>query len=105
MFKIAGGVGGLGTVTVTLTSTPNPSQVGQSVTFSVVVSGSGVTPTGSVTFEEGKTVLGTVTLANGQASLTTAFAKSGTFSIVASYSGDQNYKATKSTPVKQVVNN
>src|SRR5208283_5086159 len=65
VFKLAGAVGGLGTVTVTLTSSPNPSNVGQSVTFSSVVSGKGTTPTGSVTFKEGKTSLGTVTLAGG----------------------------------------
>ncbi len=103
VFKLAGALGGLGTATVTLTSSPNPSQVDQSVTFSAVVSGRGVTPTGSVTFKEGTTTLGTVTLAGGQASVTTSFTASGKFSIVASYSGDQNYKAAKSKPLKQVV--
>jgi hypothetical protein len=68
-----------------------------------MVSGSGVTPTGSVVFKEGKTTLGTATLEDGQAGLATAFAKSGTFSIVAEYSGDENYKAKNSKPVKQVV--
>ncbi len=92
------------TPTVTLTSTPNPSYVDQSVTLSVVVSGSGPTPTGSVTFQEGQTTLGTVTLANGQGSLVTIFAAAGSFSIVASYSGDSNYKAGNSSPITQVVN-
>lgn len=73
------------------------------MTFSAVVSGSGPTPTGSITFEEGKSILGTVTLADGEASLATTFTKSGTFSIVASYSGDENYKAKSSKPLKQVV--
>jgi len=89
---------------VTLTSLPNPSHVNQTVTLSVVVSGSvGQTPTGSVTFEAAKTPLGTVALANGKASLTTTFTSSREFSIVVSYSGDQNYQATKSKSLKQVV--
>ncbi len=63
-----------GNAAVTVTSAPNPSEVDQPVTFSVVVSGIvGVTPTGSVTFETGNTVLGTVMLAAGKASLTTTF--------------------------------
>ena len=89
--------------TITLTSSLNPSFVNQSVTFSVMVSGSGTTPTGSVTFEEGSTVLGTETLVNGQASFTVTIKKSGNVSIVASYSGDQNYKAANSSPLTQVV--
>ncbi len=92
-----------GTATVTLTSTPNPSFVNQSVTFTAVVSGSGATPTGSVTFEEGTTSLGTGTLSAGKASLTTAFSSAGSFSIVANYSGDGNYNAASSAPLTQVV--
>ncbi len=90
---------------VALTSSPNPSYVQQSVTFSVTVSGSisGPTPTGSVTFKEGTTALGTVTLADGQASFTAKFTKVGKTLIVASYSGDQNYKARNSTPLDQIV--
>lgn len=95
----------LNSVSVTLTSTPNRSYVDQSVTFTAVVSGSGPIPTGSVTFQEGKTTLGTVTLANGQTTLATVFKKSGSFSIVADYSGDQNYGASNSNPLTQVVQN
>jgi len=102
VFKLAPGA--MGTATVALTSAPNPSYVDQSVTFSAVVSGSGATPTGTVTFEEGSTALGTVTLANGKANLTTAFTSAGSFSIVASYSGDINYNAANSSSLTQVVN-
>jgi uncharacterized repeat protein (TIGR03803 family) len=96
-------VGGGGNATVTLTSSANPSYVGQSVTFSVIVSGKGVTPTGSVTFEEGTTVLGTETLADGEASFTTSFSAVGKFDIVADYSGDKNYVASNSSLLDQIV--
>lgn len=92
------------TLTVTLTSSMNPSYVNQPVTFGVVVSGIGPTPTGSVMFKEGGTTLGTVALANGQASLTTTFTEPGTFQIVASYSGDQNYEPQQSNVITQFVN-
>jgi len=89
--------------TVTLTSSPNPSFVAQSVTFSVTVSGSGAIPTGSVAFKEGTTVLGTATLTSGKATFTITFPSSGTFSIVASYSGDANYSNSNSGALNQVV--
>jgi uncharacterized repeat protein (TIGR03803 family) len=89
--------------TVTPASSPDPAQVDQPVTFSVAVSGAGVTPTGSVRFDEGKTTLGIVTLVNGKASLTTTFKKMGSFSIVVSYSGDENFKSAYSSPLIQVV--
>ncbi len=93
-----------GNAIVTLTSLPNPSKEDQPVTLSVVVSGAvGVIPTGSVTFEEAKASLGTVELVDGKASITTTFATSREFVIAASYSGDDNYKATKSKALKQVV--
>ncbi len=66
VFKLA--VSGT-TATVTLTSSLNPSFVNESVSFTAVVSGSGATPTGTVTFEEGTTALGTITLAKGEATL------------------------------------
>jgi Bacterial Ig-like domain (group 3) len=90
--------------TVTLTSNPNPSFVDESVTLSAVVSGTGATPTGSVTFQAGSTALGTVTLANGKASLPTTFTTAGSLSIVANYSGDQHYGPANSSPLTQVVN-
>lgn len=90
--------------TVTVVSGQNPITINEPVTYTTVVWGSPTTtPTGSVTFEQGTTVLGTVPLEKGQASFTTAFASSGTFSIVASYSGDQNFRAKNSQVVKQAV--
>jgi YVTN family beta-propeller protein len=92
-------------VKVALTSSQNPSHVGQQVTFSATVSGILATPTGSVTFKEGSTVLGTVPLVNGQASWTLTFTKTGTHSIFVRYLGDQNYLPRTSAAVKQVIEN
>ena len=78
VFKLGAGGGG-GTATVALTSNQNPSTVGQSVTFTAVVSGSGATPTGTVTFLSGTATLGVVTLSGGTAKLTTAFTTAGVF--------------------------
>jgi len=75
-----------------ISSNPNPSPVGQPVSFTAVVSSvpAGI-PTGTVTFEDGATVLGTVALAGAQASLTTSALKAGQHTISANYSGDPNY--------------
>ena len=93
----------------TLTSNPNPSVYGQSVTFTarveVVAPGAG-TPTGTVTFKDGATVLGTGTLnASGLATFTTSTLAVGNHSITASYGGDTNdLTSTGTLTGRQTVN-
>jgi uncharacterized repeat protein (TIGR03803 family) len=112
-----GGTGGFGTVfklalqattstTTTLTSAPNPSAYGQSLTLTAAVtSASGAPPSGeTVTFQQGKTVLGTGTLTSGEATLSTAAIGVGTKAISATYSGDSTFKASTSKAISQVVN-
>jgi hypothetical protein len=90
--------------TLTLTSSPNPSQVDQSVTFIATLASTRAIPNGStVTFAHGKTVLGTGTTTKGVASLTTSFLHANTYGIKAGYSGDVFHKAS-SGAIKQVVN-
>jgi len=100
-----GGGGGLGQAdNESENSSLNPSLVGQSVTFSVAVTGNGATPTGVITFLDGMTTLGTVTLdANGNASLSTAGLAVGSHTITANYGGDANY-TSNSTSLIQTVN-
>src|SRR5437016_3824794 len=87
-----------------LTSTPNPSIVGQTVTLSsTVTSGAGV-PTGTVTFRDGATVLGTVTLVNGSASLSISTLTAGTHPLTATYIGSAALAASTSPTVNQIVN-
>ena len=89
------------TSTVTLTSLPNPSTFGTSVTLTATVT-SGAT--GSVTFHEGGTTLGTGTITIGIATLAIRSLAGGTHSITAQYGGDTNYSGSVSTAVSQVVN-
>src|ERR1019366_5297472 len=60
------------TTTTTVTSSLNPSVVGQNVTFKATVKSPTVVPVGTVTFTAGTTILGQVSLAGGKASLTTS---------------------------------
>ncbi|NVO12427.1 MAG: autotransporter domain-containing protein [Rhodoplanes sp.] len=90
--------------TVTLSSSLNPSQVGQAVTFTATVASGGGTPTGTVTFSDGGTVLGTVALTGGAAALTTTGLSAGMHGITAAYGGDSGYGAATSAPLSQVVN-
>jgi hypothetical protein len=93
------------TTTTKITSSHNPSQVNQSVTFTATVTSSSSVPNGSmVTFHNGATVIGTGTTTNGVATLTASFSTAGKFTIKASYPGDAFHKASSGT-VKQVVDN
>lgn len=94
------------TSAATLSSNPNPSYVNQPVMLTATVTGQyGGTPTGSVTFQEGKTVLGTAPLVNAQGTVTYTFLANGKFEIRAAYSGDSNYKASNSGQLVQTVAN
>lgn len=89
--------------TTGLTSSPNPSQTGQTVTFTAIVTGQfGGIPTGSITFEDGRTVLSQVPLSGGVAKYKTSALAAGNHHIKANYSGDANYRISQGT-LTQVV--
>jgi uncharacterized repeat protein (TIGR01451 family) len=86
--------------TTTLSSTVNPSDVGQSVTFTATVtSAAPLTPTGAVQFKIDGSDVGTpVTLnASGIATLTIAGLAPGSHTVVAVYSGDADFAAGSGT--------
>jgi hypothetical protein len=89
------------TTKTTLTSSVNPSALGQNVTFTatVAISGAGgaVTPDGTVTFMDGTTVLGTVALSGGTATYATSTLTLGVHPITAVYSGDTSIEVLGST--------
>lgn len=91
--------------TTTVTSSPNPSAFGQTVTFTATVGFTGVTtPTGTVTFKDGGAALGTGTLnASSVATFTTCTLDVGTHTVTAEYGGDANFNASTSAPLTQVV--
>ena len=90
-----------------ITSSSNPSNYGQSVTFTATVkaaSNSGGTPTGSVTFYDGDTALSSnVPLVSGSASIKTSALTVGSHNITAVYSGDTNFTGGTSNVLVQKV--
>src|SRR5439155_7590842 len=94
--------------TTAVTSSPNPSVFGQSVTFTATVSavapGAG-SPTGTVTFKDGATTLGTGTLSGGQATFSaSSLSAGGHATITAVYGGDANFNTSTSPNFTQTVN-
>ena len=103
-FAIFGAASPVSTTT-SLSSSQNPSVVGQAVTLTSQVSPSLVgTPTGTITFGDGGTTLGTAPL-DGTASATLVIPSlsAGTHSINAQYSGDSYFAASTSGVLPQHV--
>ncbi len=89
--------------TMALTSSPNPSTVGQPVTFAATVSSSSGTPAGKVIFKDGTTTLGAAPLKSGVATLTTSALAHGKHKITARYGGSSTF-APSSKALIQTVN-
>jgi predicted outer membrane repeat protein len=95
--------------TTSLSSSANPSPLGQPVTFTVTLGAldpNAGTPSGTVNFYDGTTLLGTATLSvvNGQvqATFTTAALGLGTHDIIAVYSGDSIF-ANSATSLDETI--
>lgn len=87
--------------TTTLVSSLQFTTLGQPVTFSATVKGTGTSklPTGSVVFDDGQASLGTQTLtASGTANFTTTSLALGSHSVTATYQGDTNFGSSTSAP-------
>ena len=93
------------TVSLTLASTPNPSNLNQTVKFTATVSSSGSLPKGQkVTFSYGGSQLGTISITPaGTATFTTRALPAGTHSVTATYPGNADYTAASGS-VSQTVN-
>ena len=82
--------------TTTLTASPNPATVGQTVTLRATVAPSNAT--GSVQFSVGGTAIGTpVTVSGGVATTTTTFAAAGTEALAAAYTATGNFTGSSGT--------
>jgi Bacterial Ig-like domain (group 3) len=86
-----------------LTSSQNPSPLGQQVTFTATPSCPSFSPTGIVTFTIDGVVGSPVKLIGGVASLTLNSLAPGSHSVSASYSGDGNCGAATSAVLMQMV--
>jgi hypothetical protein len=92
------------TTTTALSSSLNPSNYGQAVTFTATVTSSGPnTPTRKVEFKNGTKSMGWVMLSNGVATLTTSKLAVGSYSITAEYQGNANSDESTSPVLDQVV--
>jgi hypothetical protein len=93
------------TTSTVLTSSLNPSFVGQPITFTATTwSVAGFPADGeTITFKNGSSVLGTAPLKGAKSSLTTSSLPVGSFNITASYAGDKIFAASVSSPLSQVV--
>ena len=85
-----------GSVSISISSSNNPSTYGQAVTFTASVQPILVTtaPTGTVTFMNGTATLGVVPISNGTAQVTVNIPYAGLNPITAKYSGDSNFQAS-----------
>src|SRR5438477_9397223 len=91
--------------TTTLSANPaGSSTYGTAVQLTANVSGSGGTPTGSVTFSDSTSTLGTAALNSGTAVLSTSAMAAGSHSITASYGGDSSYAGSTSSALSYLVN-
>jgi sugar lactone lactonase YvrE len=72
--------------TLTLTSSINPSLIGQSTTFTLTIATTGPNaPGGTVIFYSNGVEIGSVSVSGGAASINDSFAASGTYAITATY--------------------
>lgn len=90
------------TVSMTLTSSPNPSTVSQSLKFTATFTSNGSLPTGSVTFTFGTTTLGTATINAGKATLSTPALEQGADTVTASFAGNADFSTASAQVVQQV---
>ncbi len=88
--------------TLTLTSTPNPSNVGQNVTFTATITSPDHTVPSPITINDGTNTASLTPDANGVATYTFAFPTAGSFPVTATYAGDATH-ASASATVTQVV--
>jgi hypothetical protein len=83
----------------TVTTSVNPTSVGQTITFTATVSSTAGTPTGTIQFQDNGVNLGLVQSLNsgGVATLSTSGLSAGVHIITANYSGDTNLLISSGT--------
>jgi len=90
---------------VTLSSSTNPSAVGQSFTLTANVSASNATGTVSFYPSGSEVEYGRATISNGTATFTISLSPAGTYALSATYNGDANYNPSTSSSISQTAKN
>jgi len=90
------------TITMTLTSSPNPSTAGQTVTFTANVSSTGSLPRGTVAFRYKGHTLGSGAIVNGVATYSTNKLPVGSEVITATYAGNADYSPASASVTQTV---
>ena len=95
----------MNSTTTTVSSTPNPSVVGQQVTFTSSTTSGGGVPLGTVTFTEGATVWASAVPVNGSghASFTTTLLGAGSHTLTATFTGSTGWLSSSGNAPAQVV--
>ncbi len=89
--------------TTSLTASPSPATLGQTVTLTATVTGTG-TISGSVTFFDAGSFIGSSTIASGKAILTTRSLAAGVHALTATFSGDATHGSSRSSAQAVTVN-
>jgi hypothetical protein len=89
--------------TTTLTTSANPSIVGQSVTLTATVTSVTAGASGQVIFMDGAATLATIAVTNGTASFSTSSLTFGAHALTAVYSGDTNHAGSTSAMVNEQI--
>ena len=91
--------------TVTLTGTPNPASVGQSVTFTATITGAlgGPPSSGTVTFADQNGTIGTASVNTGSAVFLTSSLVAGTHMIRATFLASGSFAGATSQPLTEII--
>jgi hypothetical protein len=84
-------------------SSLSPAAPGNAVTFTVNVTSTVGSPSGTVIFNDGTTQLGTATLSSGSAGYSTSALAAGSHPITAVYSGDDKFASATSAVLTQLI--
>jgi hypothetical protein len=103
VIQLTGNVLSVNPTTMSLTSSLNPSQISQPVTFTAAVSSSNAALTGTIAFFDGSNQIDSVAITNNGAAFTTNGLTLGSHSMTAVYSGDTQDAAATSPVLVQVV--
>ncbi len=88
---------------ITISASPNPVAVGDTVTYTVTVSGGSGTPIGNVSLWEGNAVVATSGLSGGSVQFTRTYSAAGTHAMKAAYPGDSVYGGDYGGPLTETV--